>query len=248
MEGAFERILNPMIITCLRFAVCALIGSTSLPATAMANGMVDSWLSSLYVSTFVGGHFLPDIETETLADGAPYSDEIYEQDTGFAARFAVGGRVNEHIRAELELGFNRTGQGAIIEVRNGTRSPNTGHGEFDTVTLFTNIWADLPVFGASWGLTPYVGGGFGAALVDPNLVYTAFPTYGPQESSVELAAQLGAGVNWAFNERFALGLGYRVMVINGPDISQPTATEISTYRFDPVISQSVGITLTMNLN
>lgn len=235
--------------TCLPIALCALIGSVAVPTAASANDFVNSWMNTLYVSTFVGGHFLPDIETDTLDAGNPYSEEIYEQDTGFAARFAIGGRVNEHFRAEVELGFSRSNQGDIVDdVIGGSRGTWSGHGEIDTYTLMTNVWADLPVFENTWGLTPYVGGGIGAALVNTNMIYTDFPSFGPQDSSVEFAAQLGAGVNWAINDKFSAGLGYRLMYITGPETSQSTSGDIATYEFDDLLSQSVGITLTMNLN
>lgn len=236
--------------TFLYLSLTAIIGSVAVPTAASANDFVTNWMDSLYVSTFVGGHFLPDIETNTLDAGTLYSEETYEQETGFAARFAIGGRINRHFRAEVELGFNRTNQGSIEETLVGATATSTydGKGHFDTYTLMTNVWADLPVLDNSWGLTPYIGGGIGAALVNPQLVYTNFSTFGPQDSSVEFAAQLGAGVNWAINDRFSAGLGYRFMAITGPETSQPTTAQIATYRFDDLLSHSVGITLTMNLN
>lgn len=249
MEWRCKTCLGQMKKTFLNLSLSALIASTFVPNAALANDVVDNWLNSLYVSTFLGGHFLPDIVTDTLANGVPFSEETYEQDTGFAARFAIGGRVNEHFRAEVELGFSRNNLGSIVETINGVGTPNAGHGEIDTITAIASVWGDLPVFSSNWGLTPYVGGGIGVALVDSQLIYTAFPTYGPQDTSVEFAAQLGAGINWAINNRFSAGLGYRLMFINGPEISQITAlNEISTYRYDDLFSHSVGITLTVNLN
>lgn len=239
--------------TCLPLALSALIGSLAIPTAASANDMVDNWLNSLYVSTFLGGHFLPDIVTDTsYTTDARSFEETYEQEAGFAVRFAVGGHVSSYLRTEFELGFSRSNQGSILEVINGAL-PGTihpGHGQIDAISLMGNVWTDLPVFDNAWGLTPYVGGGIGAALVQSNMVYTASPAYGPQDSSVQFAAQLGAGINWAFSDRFAAGLGYRLMFINGPETSQTTtpAGEITTYRFDDLLSQSVGITLTMNLN
>lgn len=239
--------------TCLPLALFALIGSVAVPTAVSANDFVNNWLNSLYVSTFLGGHFLPDVVTGTsYTSTTDLSVETYEQEIGFAARFAVGGRMNNYLRTELELGFSRSNQGSINDVINGALPGTTyaGHGQIDAITLMGNVWADLPIFDNHWGLTPYIGGGIGAALVDPQLIYTATPTYGPQESSVEFAAQLGTGINWAFNNRFSAGLGYRLMFINGPEISQTTtgAGEITTYRFDDMLSQSVGITLTMNIN
>lgn len=238
--------------TFLPLAVCALIGCVAAPTAASANEMVDSWLNSLYVSTFLGGHFLPDVVTETSYNPPAYvADETYGQDVGFAVRFALGGNVTSLLRTEIELGFNRTNQDDVVEaIRGGATARSAGDGHITTYTLMGNVWADLPVFDSSWGLTPYIGGGIGGALVDSQLVYATAPTYGPQDSSLEFAAQLGAGINWAFSDRFSAGLGYRLMFINGPEISQTTtgAGEITTYRFDDLLSQSVGVTLTMNLN
>lgn len=242
--------------TLLNLSLSALIGSLAVPTAASANDMVDSWLNSLYVSTFVDGHFLHDIETDvTYVSTNPTSHEhdTYEQEASFATRFAVGGHVNSYLRAELELGFSRSNQGPdILNVSGGTSSTWKGQGQIDAYTLMGNAWFDLPVFDNTWGLTPYVGGGIGVALVDSQLAYTGnVSAYGPQGSSVEFAAQLGAGINWAFNNRFSAGLGYRLMFINGPEISQPTnasINEITTYQFDDLLSQSVGITLTMNIN
>lgn len=238
-------------------SLASLIGSVSAPTALSANDFVTNWVDSLYVSTFVGGHFLPDIETDVTytypAAATIFDDDTYNQETGFAARLALGGHVNRFVRSELELGFSRSNQGSIVYglIGGGPRTPDVGHGEIDFITLMANAWIDLPLLDTSWGLTPYIGGGIGAALVSPNLVYTNTPAYGPQDSSVELAAQLGAGINWAFNDRFSAGVGYRFMVINGPEISQLTNandSEITTYRFDDLLSHSVGIALTMNLN
>lgn len=243
--------------TFLYLSLTAIIGSVAVPTAVSANDFVNNWMNTLYVSTFVGGHFLPDIETDVTytypATATTFDDDTYNQDTSFAARLALGGHVNSFVRSELELGFSRSNQGSIVYglIGGGPRTPDIGEGEIDFITLMTNAWIDLPLLDTSWGLTPYVGGGIGAALVSPNLVYTNSPAYGPQESSVELAAQLGAGINWAFNDRFSAGIGYRFMFINGPEISQLTdapSGEVTTYRFDDLLSHSVGVTLTMNLN
>ncbi len=238
--------------TWLPIALSALIGSVAVPTAVSADDVVSNWIDTLYVSTFVGGHFLPDVVTDTSYTGIADSyEETYEQETGLSARLAVGGHVSGHLRAEVELGFSRSDQGSIYEVINAVVPGTThaGHGHIDTITLMGNVWADLPILDSAWRLTPYVGGGIGGALVDSQLVYTATPAYGPQDSSVEFAAQLGAGINWAINDKFSAGLGYRFMFITGPEVSQPTGGgEITTYRFDDLLSHSVGVTLTMNLN
>lgn len=238
--------------TRLYLSLTALVASTLVPSAALANDAFENWLDTLYVSTFFGGHFLPDIVSNTSYTSTPnLSKETYEQGMGFTARVAVGGHVNSNLRTELELGLSRSNQKSIRDVINGAL-PGTvynGHGQIDAITLMGNVWVDIPMFDSMWGLTPYVGGGLGAALVQSNLIYTAFPNYGPQASSLEFAGQLGAGVNWAINETISAGLGYRALFINGPEISQKTgATEITTYRLDNLLSHSVGVTLTVNLN
>ena len=247
--------LETMKKTYAGLALSAFIGMAILPTAVMADDMSNdwgaSWLNGMYVSTSLGGHFLDDIGTDTSYTTVTSSyEETYRQDRGLAARLAIGGNVTDTLRAELELGFNRSNQGSIQEVIDGA-TPGTrykGRGNIETYTLMGNVWADFPLFGGASGLTPYLGGGVGAALVDSNLQYTEFPAYGPQGSSVELAAQLGAGINWAINETVSLGLGYRLTYISGPEISQKTDTnETSTYKFDDLLSQAVLVTLTVKL-
>jgi hypothetical protein len=106
--------------------------------------------------------------------------------------------VNSYLRTELELGFGRSNQDdTILEVINGVLpgSIYDARGQIDFVALMGNVWINLPVFDNALGLTPYVGGGVGGALVHSQLVYTNSPAYGPQDSSVEFAGQLGAGLN-----------------------------------------------------
>lgn len=92
--------------TSLKLTATMFVAFTVVPNCAQANETVDNWLDSLYVSAFLGAHFLPDIVKDTSYTTVSNSHvETYEQETGFSARFAVGGYVNSYLRTELELGF-----------------------------------------------------------------------------------------------------------------------------------------------
>lgn len=238
--------------TLLKLPLAAFIAFTFVPQAALAEETLENWLDSFYVSGFLGGSFLHEVVTGTSYTGDANSYvETYEQGMGGTARLALGSQVNKYLRTELELGFSRSNQGSIREVINGALPANMyqGHGHLDTITLMGNVWADIPILDDKWGITPYLGGGLGAALVKSNLVYTNFPAYAPQGSSLQFAAQLGAGVNWAINDTLSAGLGYRATFITGPEISQATgANQTTTYRFDNLISHSVGVTLMVSMN
>ncbi|MEQ8658237.1 MAG: hypothetical protein RIC24_13130 [Hyphomicrobiales bacterium] len=78
--------------TTLKLTATMFVAFTVVPNSAQANETVDSWLDNLYVSAFLGAHFLPDIVTDTSYTTVSNSHvETYEQETGFSARFAVGG-------------------------------------------------------------------------------------------------------------------------------------------------------------
>ena len=234
----------------LALAAVASVGITS--TSVQANELSQRLAESAYVSVFAGASFLNDIKTDTdySTTAATYA-ETYRQKTGFSVRAALGGNLAEMIRGEVEIGVGRSNQGSINEVVNGTMVTNyTGNGEITAYSALANIWADIDMADTMSGITPYVGGGIGLAVVDTNLIYTATPAYGPQDRSVEFAGQLGAGVNWSLTDTVDLGVGYRFSFISGPKTSQVTtaAGEVTTYDFDNLLSHNVGIALKIKIN
>ena len=202
-----------------------------------------------YISVFLGGNLPSDIKTDTLYNSTPGTyRETYTLDQGVALRAAIGRQLNDRIRGEIEFGFTNGQQGKIREVFNNLTTIYPGKGDIRTYTAMANIWLDLLSPDSMSSIVPYIGGGIGAAVVDTNLTYANFPTYGPQNTSFEFAGQLGGGINWKLNDRFDLGIGYRLNFINGPKSSQRTsAGEITTYKLDNLISHLIGVTLTMKI-
>jgi len=234
--------------SCLVAIAAACFTTTGVQADELYQRLADS----AYVSVFAGGNFLKDIQTDTVYTTTAFTyAETYRQKNGFTVRAALGGNLSEILRGELEIGVSRSNQGTINEVVNGTIVTDyPGNGEITSYSALANIWADIDLSDTMPGITPYVGGGIGLAVVDSNLIYTNTPTYGPQDRSVEFAGQLGAGVNWALTETVDLGIGYRFNFINGPETSQVTtpAGEVTTYSFDDLLSHSVGISLKIKIN
>lgn len=228
------------------------IGAGLATTPVQAQDLASQISNNLYVSAFIGGNFLRDIVTNTdYSTNTSTYRETYRQKPGVSFRAAIGTQVRENIRGEFEFGVHTSNQGAIMELANGTTlTQYGGKGEITTYTGLLNIWADLDIPNNTTGLTPYVGGGVGLAVVDTKLVYTGFPTYGPQDRSVEFAGQVGTGVNWALSEKVDVGVGYRLNFINSPTTSQVTTGggEVSTYDFESLFSHSVGISLKVKLN
>lgn len=237
--------------TLILFSALASIGTST--SNVLANDVVQRLSESMYISTFIGINNLADIKTDTSysTTSDPYR-ETYRQKDGRSFRIAVGGNLTDWLRSEIELGVNTSKQGAIREVINNGLNINhySGKGDIKTYTALANLWVDLELPENTLNATPYIGGGIGLAYVDPDIKYPNSPTYGPQKSSVEFAAQLGAGLNWDLNERTQLGLGYRLNFVDGPSTKQVTtpAGEVTKYDFDNLLSHAVGITLTFKLN
>ncbi|HSM20551.1 MAG TPA: outer membrane beta-barrel protein [Hyphomicrobiales bacterium] len=82
--------------------------------------------------------------------------------------------------------------------------------DFDTWTIMWNVYADL---GSWYGVTPYVGGGIGAAYhwlhnivgVNPDDTVTVIPNGG----GWSFAAAAMTGVTIAMSDRTAIDAGYR---------------------------------------
>lgn len=83
---------------------------------------------------------------------------------GFAVGIARGRRFGNGLRGELELSYRRFG--ADLWTVNGT--PFNWNGDLDAYFGMANLYHDWK----NWqfaGLTPYIGGGIGIAIVDGNL-------------------------------------------------------------------------------
>ena len=81
--------------------------------------------------------------------------------SGFNVGGAIGMRVHELVRTELQLGYRRS-QVAGISIEGGS---DNGHGSFGLLSVMANTYLD---YDFNLGVIPYVGAGVGWGLIDIN--------------------------------------------------------------------------------
>lgn len=153
-------------------------------------------MTSRYVSLFGGA-----VVMEDHFSNVDSHDYRVEFDTGFTVGAAVGGNLTETLRGELELSYLSYD---VDSVDNGGTANPTPDGEVDSYFLLANVWRDFEI----GGFTPYAGGGVGVALMDVNIDY-GDDNHVVDDTSLALAAQLGAGLMVPITDNLTLDAGYR---------------------------------------
>lgn len=142
-----------------------------------------------------------------------------ETKSTFGATFAVGYDFMKNfavpMRAELEYGIfsevENKGNYTTYDSKVGAKQ------KFNIHTLMLNAYYDVYT-GTEW--TPYIGAGLGLAFINSKgkLTYDDYSSYddsfslsASRKTNVNLAWQIGAGVNYAFNENVSIEAGYRFM-------------------------------------
>jgi opacity protein-like surface antigen len=138
-----------------------------------------------------------------------------EFDPGFAVGGAVGYRVQEWMRAELNLSYREadidklTGPGFVLE----------GAGDAGAFAALANLYFD---FTPREPVTPYVGVGIGVALIDVDSDGSA-NVLTINDDSTEFAWNVMAGAAWSVTDNVDLTLGYRYLSTNDGEFN---ATEV----------------------
>lgn len=206
-----------------KLAAFALAASLTAPTTSVAADLVnndpiiETPVSSnpYYLSIFAGAVF-PTEDVEYTNGITAVNTEL---DTGFTVGAAIGRRLTEHSRdgftPRLELAFryaetdvdelNFSGNGAGAEVVIGDSNVS-----YTTFTANAFIDAD-DAFGD--GITPYIGGGVGVALVNQDIVYNAAGLNLSDDDTV-FTWNVTAGVSFELNENVSLftDVGYHQLV------------------------------------
>jgi opacity protein-like surface antigen len=176
---------------------CALAAPAAQAADPVAEVM-DNW----YISVFGGVNF--------SRGHASYYDDIYDirLNDGFSVGAAIGNHINNGLRFERELSYIRNGNDATRFDTTGGFDVLSGH--TDAVFLLANLWKDIDL----GGISPYVGGGLGAAYLSSKGSYNpGGGVVGWDDSEIGLAIQLGAGLRFALNDRLAVDAGYRLRAV-----------------------------------
>lgn len=216
----------------LASAAAMAIAAVTVPAgEAAADGF--------YVGGFGGIGWAQDVKGNyTYFFGAPYAADL-ETDTGFVLGIAGGYGFDFGGRAELEFAYRSN---ELDRINYGGGSSSSINGDLDVYSLMGNFWYD---FDTGTGLMPYLGGGIGAAWVTSNDWQFSGGSPHSDESDLAFAYQLGAGVNYAINETFTMGLGYRFFGTTAFELENtyPTASD---YDYDAYYNHSVLLNLIVN--
>jgi opacity protein-like surface antigen len=157
-----------------------------------------------YVSLFAGASFLDDVDTNVSLTGYDYGYSV-DTKTGYIVGGALGMRIWDPLRAEVELSYARWKAKSYDYQFGDFRTNGDASGHLSATYLLGNLWIDIPTHS---GFTPYVGGGAGVAWVDADTSFNGQPLgYGDGEAG--FAFQLGAGVKLDITEEVALDVGYR---------------------------------------
>lgn len=202
--------------------------------------------TTLYVSLFAGASFLDDLNTlQDYADpGDTDFDYTLETKTGYILGGAVGMRLWEPVRAEVEVSYSRW-KADQFSFERETDDPNPppneegeANGHLSALYLLGNLWFD---FNSGTSFTPYLGGGAGVAWVDADTTF--FPSFsgdtGYRDGEMGFAFQAGAGVQFALTERLALDIGYRFKGILDVDFDNPRDEDGPVYGDGDLYSHNV---------
>ena len=167
---------------------------------------------------YVAPKFVMNIQSTEFAV-AGMSSDTYD-DTSAGGALAIGydfsKKFDVPVRAELEFGaygdLSASESGSIDGYR-GTLEANVG-----IKTLLANVYWDITNYN---GFTPYVGAGLGMAWVNTELAASVSGLGGVSFDNTEtvFAAQVGFGCSYAFNENFAVDLGYRCLVVGDGEVN-----------------------------
>ena len=186
----------------------------------------DSSDSGIYLAV-AGGWTYADGDTFDVPS-APASGEIFFQD-GWVGSVAIGARITDHVRTELELAVHHNALDDEDIVGLGTIDLD---GEVNVYTGLAKVAYDF----GDGPLRPYVGAGIGIARFDVDI---NAPVTG-SDSSLALAGSLEAGVNYALTANAELFGDAQVLLLDDVTID-PASTGSATLSNPMFVSASVGL-------
>ncbi|MEO1242933.1 MAG: OmpA family protein [Pseudomonadota bacterium] len=151
--------------------------------------------------------------------GAFIFDSDADYDSGIGVYTAIGYDWGNNLRTEFEFAYRNNDMRHISPDGAGFSGWSEGSisGDIDSRSIMFNILYDLDYVGGDSGFTPYIGGGFGFANIDPDINgSTAFGAPGPNPMTIAYGGSkslfayqgiLGVAVDLA--EQLALDVSYR---------------------------------------
>jgi len=154
-----------------------------------------------YVGAGAGGNYTPD----TKADNRGGKTDL-EYNPGWDVNGSAGYAWENGLRLEGEAWHSRND---MDKVKGG----NGTNGHLSNTDLFGNIFYDFKTDGR---LTPYIGAGVGAAVVDANYIGTLRDGSYLNSNNLELAYQAIGGVAAQLDPNWALTADYRYVATTDP--------------------------------
>lgn len=183
-----------------------------------------------YFSGFIGTGFAKDA---TVSGYDYFYSTGFNDSASFDPGIYTGGTIGYDtgfVRFEGELSYRYSEFDTITDAAGGRfRSVDGNLGVF--ATMF-NVFVDLK---NDSRVTPYFGGGIGAATIMLNKTTGIYPSgtydiiYDKADDTV-FAAQVGGGMDIALNNRFSLDLGYRYFVTDKARLEGDSTTSNLKYE------------------
>jgi opacity protein-like surface antigen len=137
-------------------------------------------------------------------------------DPGFTVGGAVGARLHDYLRAELNLSYR---ENDLDSMSVGVNFPSSSaSGEISLFSALFNVIGDLDL---GWRLVPYAGIGIGYGLFEIDAETSTFIQI-DDDASV-FAWNLLAGASFRYSETTEFSLGYRYLATTDPEINSQIA-------------------------
>lgn len=193
----------------VKLAALALAIALILPGTAQAYPK-QGW----YIGLGGGVSFQQD--TDLTLGGIRNRMEF---DPGFALSGSMGYGFESQLRPEMEVSYRHN----TVDKISGT-SAGLGTGYFDSVGMLANLLYD---FDLRSGLTPYIGAGFGGALVQPHRAGRIVGGATLDGQELEFAYQGIAGVSFEISERLDATADYRYFASLDPEYETTNKVKVT---------------------
>ena len=189
----------------------------ALPAIAQESGPNNSDDGkSIYISYSGGLTYLPNQRLVGANPSPEFLEGRSESNIGFNVGGAVGMRLHEMIRAEIELGYHRN---EVDQMPIKGQRPSA-QGYTGLLTVMANAYVDYDL---DIGVVPYVGVGIGWGRLELDMKNQSVFT-GPLQTSIEgrdhvFTWSLMIGGTYPLSELVDVSLGYKYIATTDADVN-----------------------------
>lgn len=215
--ATFEEGVKFMNTTTKTFAI-ALVGLSIITPPAQAKD-----LEGLYIQGGIGASWLSDADNT----GAGFDIES-DFESGIALSGAIGKQLNENIRLEAELGYQKNDSDSLSVVNDAglglIGTTLDADGDVSALSVMGNVYYDL--LQTNTTLVPYVTAGLGFARIDADI--SSGGTEIVSDDDTVLAYKIGAGFGYGLKENLTLDVGYRYFGTQDPELTAADGTEFES--------------------